>query len=235
MGLPKNIRPEYSTTIPSTGKKIKYQPFSIKEEKVLIVAAEGQDADEIANAVSNVLRVCITSPADIDVESLALFDIEYLFLKARSKSAGEKVTVNITDPDDPDYTVSHDIDIDRIGIKRTEGHTDLIEMEDNISVKMRYPGIGFFGDGLNLSDISSSLNTIAKCVSQIVVGEEVYNSADMSQEEIAEWLEGLTTGQLGKIMEFFNTMPRLSHTLNLDNKKKGTKFSVTLEGLADFF
>ncbi len=202
---------------------------------MLIVAAEGQDSDEIANAVSNVLKVCITSPSDIDVDSLALFDIEYLFLKARSKSAGEKVTVNITDPDDLDYTVSHDIDIDRIGIKRTEGHSDLIEMEDGVTVKMRYPGIGFFGDGLQLNDISSSLQTIAKCVSQIVVGEEVYNSADMSEQEIAEWMEGLTTGQLGKIMEFFTSMPKLSHTLNLTNKKKGTKFSVTLEGLADFF
>ena len=202
---------------------------------MLIVAAEGQDSDEIANAVSNVLRVCITSPSDLDVDSLALFDIEYLFLKARSKSAGEKVTVNITDPDDLDYTVSHDIDIDRIGIKRTEGHSDLIEMEDGVTVKMRYPGIGFFGDGLQLNDISSSLQTIAKCVSQIVVGEEVYNSADMSEQEIAEWMEGLTTGQLGKIMEFFTSMPKLSHTLNLTNKKKGTKFSVTLEGLADFF
>ena len=235
MGLPKNIRPEYSTTIPSTGKKVKYQPFSIKEEKVLIVAAEGEDPDEIANAVSNVLKACITSPADIDVDSLALFDIEYLFLKARSKSAGEKVTVNITDPDDPDYTVSHDIDIDRIGVKRTEGHTDLIEMEDGVSIKLRYPGIDFFGEGLQLGDITNSLKTIAKCVSQIVVGEEVYNSADMTEEEIAEWMEGLTTGQMSKIMEFFNTMPKLSHTINLDNKKKGTKFSVTLEGLADFF
>ena len=235
MGLPKNIRPEYSTTIPSTGKKIKYQPFSIKEEKVLIVAAEGQDADEIANAVSNVLKVCITTPADIDVDSLALFDIEYLFLKARSKSAGEKLTVNITDPDDQDYTTSHDIDIDRIGIKRTEGHSDIIEMEDGVTVKMRYPGIGFFGDGLQLNDISSSLQTIAKCVSQIVVGEEVYNAKDMSEDEVAEWMEGLTTAQLGKIMEFFTTMPKLSHTMNLENKKKGTKFSVTLEGLADFF
>jgi len=235
MGLPKNIRPEYSTTIPSTGKKIKYQPFSIKEEKILIIAAEGQDSDEIANAVTNVLQTCISSPSDIDVRSLALFDIEYLFLKARAKSAGEKVSVNITDPSDPSYTVSHDIDIDRIGIKRTEGHTDLIELEEGVTLKMRYPGIDFFSDGLQLADVTSSLETIAKCISQIVVGEEVYNSADMTETEVVEWMEGLTTSQLAKIMEFFTSMPKLSHSISLTNKNTGNKFAVTLEGLADFF
>lgn len=235
MGLPKNIRPEYSTTIPSTGKKVKYQPFSIKEEKILIVAAEGEDPDEISNAVTNVLRNCITSPAELDVDKLALFDIEYLFLKARAKSAGETVKVNITDPDDPECTVEHEIDIDRIGIKRTEGHTDLIELEEGVTVKMRYPGIDFFSEGVNLGNISNSIKTVAKCVAQIVAGEEVYNSADMSEEEVVEWLEGLTTGQMTKIMEFFTTMPKLSHTMTLPNKNKGTKFTVTMEGLADFF
>ena len=123
--IPKLTRPEYSTTIPSSGKKIKYHPFTVREEKVLMLAAEGGDQDEITNAVTNCLANCISSPSDIDIESLALFDIEYLFLKTRSKSVGEVITVLVTDPDDTDFSTTAEINIDKIGIKKTEGHTNL--------------------------------------------------------------------------------------------------------------
>jgi hypothetical protein len=129
MALPKPIRPEYSTTVPSTGKRVKYQPFSVKEEKILVLAAEGGDTDEITNALTNVLQNCVTSPADFKVAELALFDVEYLFLKARSKSAGEKIKISVTDPNDETFSVEHEINIDKIGVKRTEGHTDLIEVQ----------------------------------------------------------------------------------------------------------
>ena len=236
MALPKSIRPEYSTTIPSTGKKIKYQPFSVKEEKVLIIAAEGEDPDEIANAVNNVLERCITSPSDFDVSSLALFDIEYLFLKTRGKSAGEVVKVMVSDPDpNSDYSTSVEINIDKIGIKRDDKHTDTIQLDDETTVVMRYPGIEFFSEGLGLSEIGKSISTIARCVKQIVVGEEVYSRADMTQDEIIEWLEAMTTAQLEKFLGFFNTMPKLSHTISKKNPNTGKNFSVTLEGLQDFF
>lgn len=233
MALPKNIRPEYSTTIPSTGKKIKYQPFSVKEEKVLIIAAEGEDPDEIANAVINVLSSCITS--DVDVEKLALFDIEYLFLKSRSRSVGETIKLSVNDPDDKTFSTDVEINVDKIGIKRDESHTDLISLSDDVSIKFIYPDITFFADGLELGNIRSSLNTITRCVSQIIIGDEVYNRADMTDEEIAEWLEGLTSSQLEKVLKFFTTMPKLSHTLTAKNTKTGKDFSVTLEGLSDFF
>lgn len=235
MALPKSIRPEYSTTLPSTGKKIKYQPFSVKEEKVLIIAAEGEDPDEIANAVSNVLSRCITSPADFDVSSLSLFDIEYLFLKTRAKSAGETVSVMISDPDDEKYSTKVDINIDKIGIKRTENHSENIQLDEETTVVMRYPGIEFFSEGLGLSEIGKSISTVARCVKQIVVGEEVYSRADMSQEEIIDWLESMTTAQLEKFLDFFSGMPKLSHTITKENPNTGKKFTVTLEGLQDFF
>ena len=235
MALPKNIRPEYTATVPSTGKRIKYQPFSVKEEKDLILAAESQDMDEISNAISNVLTRCITSPTDFKVESLALFDIEYLFLKARAKSAGETIKIKVNDPNDLDYEVEHEINIDSIKVEKDKKHNPLIDISDTIKVKMKYPGVDFFAEGLKIDNISESMETVSKCISQIVIEEEVFNRADMSTEEIVEWLEDLTTEQFGKIMEFFQTMPKLKHVIKLKNKKKDTNFEVVLEGLADFF
>jgi len=235
MALPKNIRPEYSTTIPSSGKRIKYQPFSVKEEKILILAAETQDTDEITNAISNIIESCVSSPSDFSVDELALYDIEYLFLKTRSKSVGEKIKITITDPDDPTYSVDHEIDIDKIKVVKNEEHTDLIKFEGDISIKMRYPDITFFNEGYDLNDISGTIKLISKCISQIVVEEEVFNRVDMSDSEVLEWVEGLTQSQFKEITNFFATMPKLSHTVTLKNKKTGKNFSVKLEGLQDFF
>ena len=235
MALPRPTRPEYSTTIPSTGKKIKYSPFTVKEEKVLILAAEGGDEDEITNAVINILKACINSPADIDIESLALFDIEYLFLKTRAKSAGEKVTVMVTDPDDETYSTPTEIYIDKIGVKKTEGHTDIIDISDDMKLKMRYPDITFFTSGIDVTNFNSSLNLMGRCVSSIIVDDEVINKTDMEEGEIEDWLEGLTREQFDKITKFFETMPKLEHKLTLHNPNTDKDFSITLRGLADFF
>lgn len=235
MALPKPSRPEYTTTIPSTGKKVKYQAFTVREEKVLILAAESSDNDEIANAIDNVLSKCITAPADLKVADLALFDIEYLFLKARAKSVGEKVDLLVTDPNDPTYTVEHSLNVDSIKVKKDADHTDIVEIDEDTKIKMRYPGLSFFAEGLKVDNISDSIETVAQCISSIVIEEEVYNRADMSNEEIVEWLEALTSDKFAKVMEFFNTMPKLTHTIKLTNKKTGTPFEVVLTGLADFF
>ena len=235
MALPKNIRPEYSTSIPSTGKRIKYQPFSVKEEKVLVLAAESQDSDEITNAITNVLNSCVTSPADFSVTDLALFDIEYLFLKARSKSAGEKIKLKIQDPNDESFTIDHEIDIDKIRVDKTEGHTDIVDVSEEVKIKMKYPDITFFNDGIDTSSITATTNLIARCVDQIVIGEDVYTSQDMSDSEIVDWLEGLTTEQFKSISTFFETMPRLRHTITKKNTNTQKDFTIVLEGLADFF
>ena len=235
MALPKAIRPEYSTTIPSTGKRIKYQPFSVKEEKVLILAAEGGDTDEITNAVSNVLTSCVTSPADFDIEKLALFDIEHLFLRARAKSAGEKITLVIRDPADETFEVETEIDIDKIGVKKTDGHTNLIELDGGVKIKMRYPDISFFNEGIKMSNIVETTELMVRCIESIVVGEEVYAAVDMTLAEMEEYIEGLTTKEFGKIVTFFTTMPRLRHVIKQRNSNTGKDFEISLEGLADFF
>ena len=233
--LPKPVRPEYSTTIPSTGKKVKYQPFSVKQEKILILAAESQDQEEIVNAIVNVLSSCITSPNDLKIESLALFDIEYLFLKARAKSIGEKVEVNVTDPNDETFQTVHSIYVDKIGVEKNDEHTDLIQISEGFSVKMRYPDISFFAEGIKLNNIKDSIETFCRCIESIIIEDEVHNSADMSGNELVEWVEDLTTEQFKKISSFFETMPKLSHSVTIRNTNTNKDFKVTLEGLADFF
>ena len=235
MSLPKVTRPEYSTTIPSSGKKVKYQPFTVREEKMLVLAAESQDTDEIANAVVNCLGNCVVSPTDFDARELALFDIEYLFLKCRAKSVGEKLEVVITDPNDSTYSVKHSINIDKITVEKTEGHTDLIDLGDDIQIKMNYPGIEFFTEGINVNDISESVQIVSRCVSSIINGDEVYAKADLGQGELSEWLEGLSSSQFSKITNFFVTTPKLKHTIKLTNPTSKEEFEVVLEGLADFF
>lgn len=235
MSLPRNIRPEYNTTLPSTGKRLKYQPFSVREEKILILAAESQDVDEVTNAITNILTNCVTSPSDIKIEELPLFDIEFLFLKARSKSAGETLKVNVTDPDDETFTVEHEINIDKIKVERNKDHNEIIELSDGVTVKMKYPDITFFNEGIQTSDIQSTVKLMSRCVAQIIVGEEVYSHSDMTESEITEWIEGLTTNQFKKLSDFFATMPKLTHSFTLKNKNTGKDFTIKLEGLADFF
>ena len=235
MGLPKPIRPEYNTTVPSTGKKIKYMPFTVREEKVLILAAESEMPDEISNAVANCLRNCITTPADFDVDSLALFDIEYLFLKCRAKSVSEKITVNVTDPDDENYKVPVDIAIDKIGVYRDPEHEELIDLGNDMSLALTYPGLSFFAEGVSLDDIDGVIGVICRTFKQLVCGDEVFNRDDLSDDEIKEWIESLSSEQFQKVNKFYSTMPRLKHEIKAKNMTTGKPFTVTLEGLADFF
>ncbi len=235
MALPKPSRPEYTTTLPSTGKRLKYQPFTVKEEKVLVLAAEGNDTDEVTNAISNVLAACVTSPTDFKVEDLALFDIEYLFLKMRSKSAGETISLRVQDPNDMGFVTSHEIEIDKIKVVKDKNHKDLIDIGGDIKIKMKYPDISFFQEGIDMNNVASQLDLVARCVSQIVSGEEVYQSEDMSAGEVEEWLQSLTSKQFSLILDFFVTMPRLQHTITKKNTNTGENFTIVLEGLADFF
>lgn len=234
MVLPQTIRPEYATTIPSTGKKIKYQPFTVKEEKVLVLAAESKDPDEIINAVTNILKLCITSP-DVKIEDLAIFDIEYLFLQCRMKSAGESIKLTLSDPDDESFKIDYEILLDKIQVEKDPNHKALIQIDKETTVKMNYPDITSFVDGINVSNIESLTTNTKKCISQIIVGEEVYNRVDMSDAEIDQWIEGLTQVQYMKFVEFFNTMPKLKHVITAKNTNTDKMFTVTLQGLSDFF
>ncbi len=162
MALPKPVRPEYNLTVPSSGKRIKFMPFSVREEKVLILAAESQETDEISNAIRNTLERCVTTPG-FKVDDLALFDIEYLFLKCRSKSAGETIKVMATDPSDETYSVEHEIDIDSIKVQKTKGHSDLIDLDESTKIKMKYPDLSFFETGIDLNDVASMSSASSWC------------------------------------------------------------------------
>ena len=235
MAIPKPLRPEYSCTLASSGKRVKFHPFTVREEKVLTLAAESQDLEEISNAIANVLRSCVTTPADFDPYKLGLFDIEFLFLKARAKSIGEVIELRVTDPNDETYSVDYELDVDKVKLEKTEGHTQLVDISDEVKIKMNYPGLEFFAEGLKIDDLAESIKTVARCVGQIVVGEEVYNRADMSDEEIVEWLESQNQQQFVKLISFFQTMPRLRHVIKQRNPKTKETFEVVLEGLTDFF
>lgn len=234
MSLPKKIRPEYNTTL-SDGQKVKYMPFTVREEKILVLAAESEDTNEITNAIINTLNICISEPSDLKIETLPLFDIQLLFLKCRSKSAGEMIKVNVTDPDDKTYTVEHQINVDKIQLERNKNHTNLIQLDDTTTVKMNYPGIKFFAEGLSLDGVVNLSTNIHECISQIVVGDEVFNRADMTDSELEEWIDDLTKEDINKFMEFFTTMPFLKHKITLKNPNTEKKFTITLEGLQDFF
>lgn len=235
MALPRPNRPTYNATIPSSGKKIKYQPFTVREEKVLVLAAEGKDNQEIANAVTQCLQNCVTSPTDINIDELALFDIEYLFLKCRAKSIGEKLELRVTDPGDPTFTTEVSINVDKIAVSKNPEHEPIVKIDDEMSLKMKYPGIEFFTEGVALNNIKEISDVIVRCFESLIVGEEVYHRDDLSEEEILEWVEGLNTVQFNKLSTFFLTMPRLSHKLTVKNTNTNKNFTILLEGLADFF
>ena len=239
MPLPKINTPTYDLTLPSTGKKIKYRPFLVREEKILIMAMESEDMTEITNAIVQILSDCILTK-DVKVESLATFDIEYLFLNVRAKSVGETVDVNITCPDDGETQVETSINIDSIKVQKTRGHKNIIKLDDELSMKLRYPSLEQFVENNfetaeGVSEVGQSLSMITSCVDMIYNAEESWEASDYSKKELDEFIEQLNTKQFKQIEKFFTTMPKLSHKLAVKNPKTGVESEVVLEGLASFF
>ena len=239
MPLPKINTPTYDLTLPSTGKKIKYRPFLVREEKILIMAMESENMSEITNAIVQILSDCILTK-DVKVESLATFDIEYLFLNVRAKSVGETVDVNITCPDDGETEVEMSIDIDTIKIQKTRGHKNIIKLDDELSMKLRYPSLEQFVENNfetaeGTSEVGQSLSMITSCVDMIYNSEESWEASDYSKKELDEFIEQLNTKQFKQIEKFFTTMPKLSHKITLKNPNTGVESEVVLEGLASFF
>jgi len=238
MPLPKINTPTYELTLPSTGKKIKYRPFLVREEKILIMAMESEDMKDITNSIVQILSDCILTE-NVKVESLATFDIEYLFLNVRARSVGETVDVNITCPDDGETQVET-IDIDSIKIQKTRGHKNIIKLDDNLSMKLRYPSLDQFVEnnfetGQVVSEVGQSLSMITSCIDMIYNEEETWEAADCSKKELDEFVEQMNTKQFKQIEKFFTTMPKLSHTIAVKNPNTGVESEVVLEGLAAFF
>ena len=239
MPLPKINTPTYDLTLPSTGKKIKYRPFLVREEKILIMAMESENMTEITNAIVQILGDCILTK-DVKVESLATFDIEYLFLNVRAKSVGETVDVNITCPDDGETQVEMTIAVDTIKVQKTKTHKNIIKLDDELSMKMKYPSLEQFVENNfetseGSSDVGQSLSMITSCIEMIYNQEESWEASDYSKQELDEFVEQLNTKQFKEIEKFFTTMPKLSHTIIVKNPTTGVESEVVLEGLASFF
>jgi|TARA_Y100000015_G_C2364422_1_gene76837 hypothetical protein len=239
MPLPKINTPTYELELPSTGKKIKYRPFLVKEEKILLMALESEDPKQISNGIVQILNDCIITRG-VKVQNLATFDIEYLFLNVRAKSVGETVEVNITCPDDDETTVTMEIEIDSIKVQKNKNHKNIIKLDDTYSMKLKYPSFDQFIDtnfevGGEVSDVNQSLNMITSCIDMVYDKEESWSASDCSKKELTDFVDQLNSKQFKQIESFFTTMPKLSHTISVKNPETGVESEVVLEGLASFF
>ena len=238
MPLPKIATPTYELELPSTGASIQYRPFLVKEEKVLVIALESEDNKQITTAIKAVLKNCILTKG-VKVESLPTFDIEYLFLNIRGKSVGEELEVNVTCPDDEETQVPVTINLDDIRIKKDENHSNKIQIDTNIMMEMKYPSLEeFIKNNFDFNDknqMEQSFDLIASCIDKVYTEEEVWASADCTKKEMKDFLEQMNSSQFKKIESFFETMPKLSHTLKVTNPKTKVESDVVLEGLASFF
>jgi len=235
MALPKVNTPTYELVVPSTDEKVKFRPFLVKEEKILLIAMEAQEQSGILNAVKDIVKSCTFDK--FDVNRAPIFDIEYIFLNIRAKSVGEVSTVNLRCPDDNETFVQTEIDLTTVNVQITEGHTNKIELTDEMGMIMTYPTLDSFSDSTTVINASNMLDVIASCVSQIYdkKGEDVYDAKDSTKQEIVDFLESLNSKQFLEIQKFFDTMPKLTHTVNIENPETKVKSDITLTGLNDFF
>ena len=238
MPLPTIATPTYELELPSTGKKIKYRPFLVKEEKLLVLALETEDTKQISTAIKTVLKNCIQSRG-VKVESLPTFDIEYLFLNIRGKSVGEEVEVNLIAPDDQVTEIPVTIDIDEIKIQKSEEHNNKVKLDDSLIMEMKYPSLDqFIKSNFDFGDevtMDQSFDLIASCIDKIYNEEEVWSTADCTKKEVKEFLEQMNSMQFKEIEKFFETMPKLSHSVTFTNPKTKVESTVVLEGLSSFF
>ena len=238
MPLPKIATPTYELDLPSTGKSIKYRPFLVKEEKVLVIALESEDTKQITNAIKAVLKNCVLTKG-VKVETLPTFDIEYLFLNIRGKSVGEELEVNIVCPDDGETNVPIFINLDDIQVEKDDDHTNQIKLDDELMMEMKYPSLEqFIKNNFDFEEgnqMDQSFELIATCIDKIYNEDEVWATADCTKKEVKEFLESMNSSQFKEIEKFFETMPKLSHTIKVKNPKTKVESEVVLEGLASFF
>jgi len=231
MALPEIATPIYTLTIPSTKKKVKYRPFLVKEQKLLILAMENEDQEQILDAITNTIKSCLITK--IDMATLALFDIEYLFLQIRARSISEEIEMRVTCADDGDTTVDVKFMVDDVKVNFPKGHTNIIKLDDNLTVEMQYPDLDYFAKINFMDEKVDEYELVAKCIKRVYVGEDDFTSDSL--DESKAWVEGLTNNQFEKIQSFFETMPTLRHVLKVKNPKTKVMNEVVLEGLSDFF
>jgi hypothetical protein len=236
MALPKLNTPTYELEIPSTDEKIKYRPFLVKEEKILLMAMESGKNEDIVQAVKDIVLACTFDK--LDVSNLPMFDVEYIFLNIRAKSVGEISKLKLLAPDDKKTYVDTEINLTEVKVQVDDNHTNKIELENDMGIIMTYPTIdSFMESGIQTVTASNMLDIISSCILQIYEkkGEKVYNSKDQTKKELTEFIESMNTKQFKQVQVFFDTMPKLKHTIKITNPKTKKTSDVTLSGLNDFF
>tara|TARA_B100000927_G_scaffold261599_1_gene231930 strand:+ start:261 stop:974 length:714 start_codon:yes stop_codon:yes gene_type:complete len=236
MPLPKIVTPSYDLTLPSNGKKISYRPFLVKEEKILILAIESNSVKDISRAIKDILKNCILTKG-VKVDQLPTFDIEYLFLNIRARSIGESIDLVVTCPDDNETKVNTQIYIDEIEVKKDKNHSVDVKIDDTYTLRMKYPSLDqFIDDNFNFDGPSdSTFDVIASCIEMVFDEEKAWEAKDCTKKELIEFVEQLNSVQFKEIEKFFDTMPILSHDIEVENPNTKIKSTVTLEGLASFF
>ena len=237
MPLPSIATPTYEIILPSSNRKIKFRPFLVKEEKILILAMESQDTKQIASAVKNVLTHCILTKG-IKVDKLSTFDIEYLFLNIRGKSVGEVIEIMVTCPDDGKTQVPMSINIDSIKVQKDKDHSPDIKLDDQYTLRMKYPSLNEFiknnFDAGNLK-VDDTFDLIASCIDQVFSDEESWTSDECTKKELIDFIEQMNSSQFKKVEKFFDTMPKLQHTVKVVNPNTNVESEVNIEGLQSFF
>ena len=231
MALPEIATPIYTLSVPSTKKKVKYRPFLVKEQKLLILALENNDQEQILDAITKTIQNCLHTK--VNVSEMALFDIEYLFLQIRARSISEEIEMKVTCADDGETTVDVKFMVDDVKVNFPKGHTNIIKLNDELTVEMKYPDIDYFTKINFVGEEPDPYQLMAKCIKRVYVGEDDYTPDN--EEESKTWTEGLANAQFEKLQNFFETMPSLRHVLKVKNPKTKKINEVVLEGLSDFF
>ena len=236
MPLPTIATPTFELTLPSNGKKIKYRPFLVKEEKIMILAIESNNMMDITRSIKDVLKSCILTK-DVKVDNLPTFDIEYIFLNIRARSVGESIDLLVTCPDDGKTQVQTKIFIDEIEVKKTEGHKQDVKLDDTYTMRLKYPSLDqFIDDNFNFdTDKDTAFEIISTCIDMVFSDDEAWEAKDCTKKELVEFVERLNSSQFKEIEDFFETMPKLSHDIEVENPNTKVKSTVVLEGLASFF
>ena len=232
MALPRIDTPTYQLTLPSTQQKIDFRPFLVREQKIIMMAQESQDEKQMVRAMSDLVTSCTFNK--FDVNKLPIFDVEYMFLKIRGKSIGETVELNLMCPDDGETQVPTKINLEDIEVSMTVGHSNMIDITDNIKLQLRYP---VYSDATQVGGLEQSdgvFKLLTRCIDKIIYGDQEYNRVDITDKEIEEFIDQLNTDQFNNIVEFFNTMPKLRHVVQITNPKTKVKSEVVLEGLQNF-
>ena len=233
MALPKLNSSVYELELPSTGEKLKYRPFLVKEQKLLMIAQESEDDKQIESAFAQILNDCVLD--DIDPYKMPMFDVEYIFLRVRAKSVGEKVKLNLLCPDDEKTRVDVEIDLEQVNVQVKDEHTNVIDLTEDVKLIMRYPTLKDMSGFDAAGEVSNIFNMIGRCVHEVHDGETIYNKVDISEKELNEFIESMSTDNFDDLTNFFSTMPKLIHEIDVKNPKTKKKNKIPIEGFQSFF